>query len=611
VRDERRRVAAWIAGLMLGALIVVGVVVGFRLVRIANDLRQARTLIDSASSHIEQGQLGPARTELSRAQRLLTATNGKLYGQPELELVGWVPVVHENLESLRTSVGLALRMVSGGNTLLEVTKPLENKQGKLEVSLHHGAIPLQTVRSAESAARELAQVLPGESEEPSSARLVGPVAELQHKIYAQALRRHGQLNSVSRALALLSDMAGGNGDRRYLIAVANTAEMRGAGGMILSYGVLQSTNGTFTLGDFGPIDDLAITEGVDPSALKLPSDYLARWDGFEPTRLWRNTTLAPDFQLDAPVMAAMFAAKTGLPVDGVIQIDPSGLAAILEGTGPVEVPTVGSVSADNVVDLTINRAYIDFPNRDQRQEISADVAKAAFHALIDGDFGSLRPFGTALFRTAAARHLMFYASSPVIKSQVHFFGADGALPDPAQQDTAILTVQNVSKNKLDYYVDTSLSLSGARPAGRMGSITAVVTVTNSAPNGITADYITGPRPPGRAYAVYEGIVSLYLPTGTTLAGSDGSDVPALLTTEAGRTLVTYDVSLPAGASSTVTLNLNLVPRPAGRPYAMTVLPVGRVRPTRVSVDVDLGDRRRATGDIAALEKVTVFAPQNK
>ena len=111
--------------------------------------------------------------------------------------------------------------------------------------------------------------------------------------------------------------------------------------------------------------------------------------------------------------------------------------------------------------------------------------------MIDGDFGSLRPFGTALFKTAAARHLIFYANAPPVAAQVHFFGADGALPDPAQQDTAILTVQNVSKNKLDYYVDTSLSLSGRRPAGTTGAITAAITITNATPGGPPPSH-TGP-----------------------------------------------------------------------------------------------------------------------
>ena len=59
--------------------------------------------------------------------------------------------------------------------------------------------------------------------------------------------RHRQFNKVGPALDLLSDMSGANGPRRYMIAVANEAEMRGTGGMILSYGTLLAQNGKFTL----------------------------------------------------------------------------------------------------------------------------------------------------------------------------------------------------------------------------------------------------------------------------------------------------------------------------------------------------------------------------
>lgn len=599
------RVAFAVAGIGFAVLVVIGGFAAYRIVTVANDLRRARTLIDSAGSDIEQGRLGPARDALAQSEDLLIQATGRLHGQPELDLIEWLPVVGDNLTSLRQSVTVALQLVDGGHQLLDITKPLENAEGKLEVSLHHGAIPLSAVEAAQREAHALATALP--TTEPSRARLIGPVADIQRRVYAEAQRRRQQLDNVTRALSILSDMSGASPPRRYLIAVANTAEMRGAGGMILSYGVLESNNGTFSLGDFGSIDELELDSPVDPAALKLPADYLARWAGFEPTQLWRSVTLAPDFKLAAPVMEAMFTKKTGLPVDGVIQIDPAGLAAVLEGTGPVEVPSVGQVTADNVVDLTINRAYIDFPNRDQRQEISSDVAKATFHALIDGDFGSLRPFGTALFNAAAARHLMFFSNAPVTENQVNFFGADGALPEPDARDSAILTVQNVGKNKLDYYVDTSLALTGTRRAGDIGSMTAVVTVANTTPPGVQSEYVTGPPVRGQPYATYKGVVSLYLPSGTTLAGSDGSASPPTLITEAGRTLVTYDVDLPAGASSVVTLDLTLVPRPRNDPYQMVVVPIGRVRPTVVAVDIDLGDGRRATRAASPLDKETAVS----
>ncbi|MEY2452103.1 MAG: hypothetical protein QOD92_1677 [Acidimicrobiaceae bacterium] len=603
------RVAALVFGVTLAALLVIGGVVAFRLGKIASDFRRARTLIESASTHIEQGQLGPARTELSSAQQLLTTTNGRLYGQPELELVGWVPGIKENLDSLRSSVGLALQMVNGGNTLLEITQPLENQQGRLEVSLNHGAIPLQTVRAAQVAARDLAQVLPGATEEPSGARLVGPIADLQHRIYSQAARRRSQLDNVSRALSILSDMAGGNGPRRYLIAVANTAEMRGAGGMVLSYGVLEATNGTFSLGNFGSIDELAIDQAIDPASLSLPEDYLTRWAGQQPTLLWRNTTLAPDFSFAAPDMEAMFSRATQLPVDGVIQIDPAGLGAILQGTGPIDVSGIGSVSADNVVDLVLNRAYIDVPSRDQRQELLGDVAKTAFNALINGDFASLRPFGDALFKTAQQRHLIFYANDSTVREQVGYFGADGALPLADTQDYALLTVQNFSKNKLDYYIDSSVDLVGSRPRTRVGQMQATISIANTAPADGKASYVFGPATKSETVGLYRGIVSLYLPTGVSLSSADGPTTSSpVATSEAGRTLVTFGVEVPAGETRVVTLALVFPPRPAALPYMFRLVPVPRIRPTVFSMNIDAGDTRVSRGAEPLLTPTVLGAP---
>lgn len=599
------RVIVWCAGCAIGIVLVVCAFAAVSMLRIATDLKRARTMIETASNDIHEGKLQDARDNLSSAERLLISANGRLFSRPEFDLIGWLPVVDQNLTSLQGSVATALQMVHGGNQLLEITRPLENKQGQLEISLAHGQIPLSTIRRAQSEAVSLANSLPGVGEaSPSSHLLLGPVSDFQRRIFKEATVRRAELDNVSRALALLADMSGGNGERRYLIAVANPAEMRGAGGMILSYGVLESKDGTFTLGDFGGIDELALDKPVDPSSLELPNDYLARWGGLQPTLLWRNATVAPDFRFDAPAMEKMFTAKTGLPVNGVIQIDPAGLAAILTGTGPVEVPTVGQVTADNVVDLTLNRAYIDFPDRDQRQEVLGDVAKAAFNALIDGDFSSLRPFGEALFRAAGARHLILYADDQKARDEASFFGADGALPDAATQDYGLLTVQNFGQNKLDYYVDTKLDIVGKRPEGKAGSIAATITVTNTVPADLRSSYVMGLPLPGKPPGTYNGTVSLYLPSGTTLVDGSGSPQPPGLATEEGRTFVAYDVLLAPGETSVVTLHLSLSPRPAKPNYRFLLVPVPRVRPTVVSVDIDIGGGVRAQRPAGALTTPT-------
>jgi hypothetical protein len=569
--------------------VVVGGLAAYRFASVAGDLRSARDLIDDAGVSIEEGRLADARAELDEAQRLLTAANGDLYTNPEVDLVSWMPVVHQNVEALREAVGVSLRLVDGGGRILDAAAPLEADDGDLEVPLSDGAIPLEAVRASGRESEALAIALPTSADRSESQFVLPQITEVQDRVYDEVDRRRLQLMNVARALSLIVEMAGGNGDRRYLIAVANTAEERGSGGMPLSYGELTSTGGDFELGDFGSTEEIALDE---PALNGLPADFRRRFEGFQYAQEWRNSNLSGDFTLTAPVMETMFEQATGEPADGVIQIDPDGLAAILEGTGPVQVPTVGEVTADNVVDLTLNQAYLLFPDRDVRQEVLGDVAEEVFRALLEGEYESLRPLGEALAETVAERHILVYSSRPVAQREVEFFDVDGALPPAGTLDWMHLTVQNVSANKLDYYLDTAVEVTGTRQEGQLGQVEAAVTLTNTAPIGGEPPYIFGPNEPSEEPGLYRGLVSLYLPTGAQLLGSSGAEPSSGpgFTTEGGRSLVSFTIDVPAEATRTIVLELRLPPRPPG-PYSLVLVPQPRVRPTVATLDIATGSGR--------------------
>jgi hypothetical protein len=281
-------------------------------------------------------------------------------------------------------------------------------------------------------------------------------------------------------------------------------------------------------------------------------------------------------------------------------VDPAGLAAILRGIGPVLVPNVGLVDADNVVSLTLNEAYTRFPERDARQEVLGDVAKEVFSVLVDGEYDSLRPLGESVFRAGIERHLLFHTVHPEAQGETRFFLADGALPAADLQDYVQLTVQNVSRNKLDYYVDSALTLRGSRDAGQAGDVTATVTVANQAPADGTNPYVFGPFNQQEVRGRYRGIVSLYVPNGTKLVGADVGPAagPPTMYGEDDRTLVSFPVTLDAGQSVDVNLHLTLAPRPPG-PYELLLVPSPRVRPTVVTVDVTADSHR-----LAATETLT-------
>ncbi len=213
----------------------------------------------------------------------------------------------------------------------------------------------------------------------------------------------------------------------------------------------------------------------------------------------------------------MYGAAKGIAVDGVIQIDPQGLAAILEGTGPVEVPRLGTVSVENLVPLVLNEAYSRYQGIEQRSDVLRDVAEAAFQKLITGQYDSLRPLGTALVRAVQGRHILFHTKQAVDRGPHPVLRRRRRAARPRRTRRVHLTVQNVSGNKLDYFVDTELGLSGDLRPAQPGQLRAEVLVRNTAPPGVTQPkYVFGPFNDDQEAGLYRGVVTLYLPRGATL-----------------------------------------------------------------------------------------------
>lgn len=576
---------------------VVGAGAGYRLAQAGRELRAVESLLDEARDSFDAGDVRVAEGKLAEATTRLNRASSQLHGHPELDVVRVIPVLGGNLKAVREAVIVATQLTSGGSEVLAAARPLQGPDGHLDVSMKDGAIPLATVQAVQVQAEELAAELPDadELEERDPGWLLPPVRGLRDRVVEEVVRRRAQARSLSDGLALAADLSGGAGKRAYLIAVANSAEMRGSGGMILNYGGLIGEGGRFTLTGFGRIDDLALDEPVDRSFVPdLPDDYLRRWEGFDPLLRWRNANLGADFTMVAPVLEAMFVARTGVQLDGVIQIDPIGLAALLGAIGPVEVDEVGEVTVDSLVPFVLNEAYIRYQGIERRTDVLRDVAEAVFRKLVQGDYGSVRPIGAALAEAVEGRHLMFHTFHDEPQRRAAALGADGALPELAGPDAVHLTVQNVSGNKLDFFVDTEVGLSGDVSPERPGAVRAEVVVRNTAPVTDFPKYIFGPFNDDQEVGVYRGVVSLYLPRGATLLSSsgDGPRDPPIQVSEGGRPIVSWTVDLPAGGSSHVVLDLRFAPRP-DQPYALVAVPSPRVRPTILRTDLETGDGRIA------------------
>lgn len=597
--------SAVVAGVALVALVGVG---AFRLVQAASALRSAERAVDAAEAALEAGQLGPARGALAQAGEHVARANEALQASISLDLLGALPVVDQNLSTLAGSVELVATVVHGGERILAAAAPLESGDGTLQVSLSDGSVPVRSIEEALVEVRALRTVLPVTESLRLSPLVLPPVREAHDEVRAEVLERRRSLDRLDRGLTLLQQLVGAERPTRHLIAVANSAEMRGTGGMVLNYGVLEGRDGTVDLVDFGRVGDLPIRVPVEPDVVDLPEDVRRRWDGFAVTQEWRNATVMADFTSAAPVLEAMYQRATGYPVDGVIQVDPRALASLLAVVGPVDVPEIGTVTSTNVEAFVLHEAYRRFPGVEERSDVLGDVAEATFRRLVDGDFPSVSDLAGAIVDAVDGRHLIAHSGDVDAQEAVRWFGAAGELPPADALDAVHVTVQNVGGNKLDWYLDTAVRVSGRRPATSIGRLRVEVDLRNGAPVGETAPrYIFGPNDGSGAAGTYRGVVSVYLPAGTALAAAAGGPfrVAPTMQTEGGRPVVSAWVDVPAGGTRTIGLDLALAPAGRGT-YRMVLVPSPRVRPTTASIDVETeAGARRAE---VVLDRTWVLGP---
>lgn len=559
-------------------MVIIGVIAVLHALSLERRLDSLPHTIEQAEAAAEAGHISDAQADLQKAQQLLTSTNSTLYNSPDFSLISFLPVAKQNIDAIRGVTSLALQMVGGGEQVLNAAKPLVNSAGQLEVPLSHGLLPLDDVENVQSALASLVTQLPL-GPPPSNSFVLGRVRNIENKIYNEAAKKRTEFQNVASSLKLVQDIAGADGAQRYLIAVSNSAEMRGSGGMILSYGILTSHEGQLKLGKFGPISDLQLNS--PETKVSFPADFTKSYGYLNPTQDWNNVNVMSDFTVDAPVMEAMFTKATGLPVNGVIQVDSEGLAALLTGVGPVQTTDLGRVTASNVVPVTLSDSYAEYPNRTQRQDYTGEVAQAAFSQLVSGSLTGLKTLGTALVSAAQQHHVLIYENDPTDETAIQSLGFSGALPPP--NDAFVqLTVQNFSGNKLDYYVKSSLALSGNPPSEVGSHMIATVTINNTAPAGQTSPLeVFGPYNANFTAGEYQGLVTLYLPANTYLQSShQTSTVIGGLSsgTQNGVRTVSFTVQLPAGSNSEVTMELDVPP--SDSPSAMfEYVPSPRVIPT--------------------------------
>jgi len=516
----------------------------------------ARVLVERALNAARAGDAKTARTQFAAAAGEFEDARDIL-DNPLMSMGLAIPVVGPNLRAARDIARVGADLARSGEKTAGTVDP-----DRLHVV--DGTVPLAEVQRVtpelQRGARELDQAVRS-LDRIDHTFLLPPVRDGLRKVHHELANASDEADNAVVSARLAPAIFGGQGPRRYFLAVQNTAEQRATGGFIGNWGILTAQDGKVTLDHFERISVLNPPAGAD-RPLTAPDDYLRRYQRFQPSRAWQNINMSPDFPTVAQVMADQYRLASGEQVDGFLAVDPDGLAALLRLTGPVSVAGWPEpLTADNVVRVTLSDAYVRFGSADpERVDFLGDVADAVVDRATHEQLGNPAKIARTLGRAARQGHLIVALARPGEEALAQQLDVAGKMP-AIHSDSLLVTTQNGAGNKVDYYLKRHITYtlhvdpgSGARAAQLRGRLE--LQLDNAAPNAGLPQEVIGPFDARFAPGENRSFVSVYTPLGFTTATVDGQQQLLDGATELDRNVYSTFVSVPAESSSTLALDLS-------------------------------------------------------
>lgn len=510
-----------------------------------------------------QTQLAAALVPLERAENGL--------GRPWLAPIRPLPVVGTQLRSVDALVTAALGAARSADALLSEIDPIR-------VGLADGSMTFsEAVRRLQPHAQAAHQAFSADLGPRRG--LLPQLANARDQLAEPMSRGEQRLDDLTVILGGLDRLLQGS---QYLLLVSNPSEMRIGSGMFLQAGVVTiDPDGQLAVSELASVSDLPPA----PAAVPITDPDTSRhWSWLLPTELYQNVAVSPRFEVVADMAARMWEANHTEPIEGVLSVDPSALAAIVSLTGPVTLNDGRQLAAGDIARFAASDQYAIAENDEERHRLLGELAATVVNSLATVS-PTPEQLLDALRAPVQARQLKLWAREPVVQQAWARLGASATMTG----SDVLVSVSNYNANKLDYLLGIQARLSPI-PVGPTNPATVrrelAVTITNRA-TGQEPTEVLGELDPGR----YFGILTTHLPQGATDLTINDEPVPAKGTAASppanailGRTparlvlhgpdgpneLLGVSVGAAPGETSTVRIGFTL---PADRP--VRIIPSGR------------------------------------
>jgi hypothetical protein len=548
----------------------------------AADLAQARTGL----AGLDDASLDEAAPGVEAALVSVDRANERLSG-PSVSVLRWIPVLGRSIKAERAvarAAGSSLRGVAAVTSSV----PALRAPGGLDVAAVRGlADRLDPL--AEQARLDLAALRRVRT--AWTPRQVGSAVQDADRELTPVV---ALLGSGAAGADLAAGLLGESGPRQLLVALGNNAELRGTGGYVSTFATGRIESGRVSLQPFRDVDSVR-DQPSEARKVPAPAEYVEDYGPFlADTTLFREWTMSPDVPDAASVASAAAGTLLGQAPDVVLLLDVPALTGIVGLAGaPLSLPDGSSVPTDQLTEALLVDAYADAgtsgPAQTQRRAALRAAAGSTAASLLTGT-QSPGVLLREMARLARGRHLALWSAEPAEQAALEALGLAGSA-DPEGDDLALVSVNNVNANKLDYYVDRQVDVEVTVGRDRAEVLQRLV-LTNRAPADLVP-YVAGVRTPGTVVERVE--LSIAQAAEFRSLRQDGAPTRGELRRGKERTRVHSYVTLARGRSVQLELRYS-VPVTDGH-YRLRLLPqpLARDAVLRLSVEAAAGLSLTTTG----------------
>ncbi|PKM87592.1 hypothetical protein CVU83_02825 [Candidatus Falkowbacteria bacterium HGW-Falkowbacteria-2] len=323
----------------------------------------------------------------------------------------------------------------------------------------------------------------------------------------------------------IKEFIGVSQDKRYLLVFQNNTEMRGAGGFLGSYALVDIRDGRIRKLEV-PSGGTYDTEAGMTSYIRSPRPLWLvnpRW------YLW-DANWWPDWPTTARSLMWFYEKSDGPTVDGVISFTPDVLEDLLRITGPIDLRPEYEMSVDADTFWELIQATVEKPNlqlthpemveslpdspKNQPKKIIGDLMAKIMERLPEVLTAENAPaLVSALEKNLSAKNIMLYFTDPALQEKVSRYHLDGAML-PAKHDYLLVAHTNIAGQKSDRRMEEKITHSAQILTD--GTVIDTLTIRRTH-TGIKNEILTGVR--------NVDWLRIYVPEGSQLIEASGFDVP--------------------------------------------------------------------------------------